>query len=130
MYGTALIRKNLHVLSLALSFHISGNQWPYMYRGYCRPGVHHATAQCTSSNARHLRRRRELHLQLRHQLVLADVLEGDQPTLHEADGRGTEGTEQRSVQEGRMIRGHGVTLAKKQFRLDIRILFFSQRTVN
>ena len=34
------------------------------------------------------------------------------------------------VKEGRMIRGHGVTLAKKQCRLDIRKFSFSQRTVN
>ena len=35
-----------------------------------------------------------------------------------------------SVKEGRRTRGHGVTLAKKQYRLDIRKLLFSQRTVN
>ena len=29
-----------------------------------------------------------------------------------------------------MTRGHGVTLAKKQYRLDIRKFSFSQRTVN
>ena len=34
-----------------------------------------------------------------------------------------------SVKEERRTRGHGVTLAKKQCRLDIRIFFFSQRTV-
>ena len=35
-----------------------------------------------------------------------------------------------SVKEERRTRGHGVTLAKKQCRLDIRKLSFSQRTVN
>ena len=35
-----------------------------------------------------------------------------------------------TVKEGRRTRGHGVTLAKKQCRLDIRIFFSSQRTVN
>ena len=35
-----------------------------------------------------------------------------------------------SVKEGRRTRGHGVTLAKKQHRLDIRKFSFSQRTVN
>ena len=35
-----------------------------------------------------------------------------------------------SVTEGRRTRGHGVTLAKKQCRLDIRKFSFSQRTVN
>ena len=34
------------------------------------------------------------------------------------------------VNEERKIRGHGVTLAKKQCRLDIRTFSFSQRTVN
>ena len=34
-----------------------------------------------------------------------------------------------SVKEGKSIRGHGVTLAKKQCRLDIRKRFCSQRTV-
>ena len=35
-----------------------------------------------------------------------------------------------SVKEERRTREHGVTLAKKQCRLDIRIFLFSQRTVN
>ena len=35
-----------------------------------------------------------------------------------------------SVKEERRTRGHGVTLPKKQCRLDIRNLSFSQRTVN
>ena len=35
-----------------------------------------------------------------------------------------------SVKEERRTRGHGTTLAKKQCRLDIRKLYFSQRTVN
>ena len=35
-----------------------------------------------------------------------------------------------SVKEGRRTRGHGITLAKKQCRLDIRKFSFSQRTVN
>ena len=35
-----------------------------------------------------------------------------------------------TVKEERMTRGHGVTLAKKQCRLDIRKFSFSQRTVN
>ena len=35
-----------------------------------------------------------------------------------------------SVKEERRTRGHGVTLAKKQCRLDIRIFSFSQRIVN
>ena len=34
------------------------------------------------------------------------------------------------VKEERRTRGHGVTLAKKQCRLDIRIFSFLQRTVN
>ena len=36
----------------------------------------------------------------------------------------------KSVNEERRTRGHGVILAKKQCRLDIRIFSFSQRTVN
>ena len=35
-----------------------------------------------------------------------------------------------SVKKGRRTRGHGVTLAKKQCRLDITKFSFSQRTVN
>ena len=35
-----------------------------------------------------------------------------------------------TVKEERRTRGHGVTLAKKQYRLDIRKFSFSQRTVN
>ena len=35
-----------------------------------------------------------------------------------------------SVKEERRIRGHGITLAKKQCRLYIRKVEFSQRTVN
>ena len=35
-----------------------------------------------------------------------------------------------TVKEERRTRGHGVTLAKKQCRLDIRKIPFSQRTVN
>ena len=35
-----------------------------------------------------------------------------------------------SVMEERRTRGHGVTLARKQCRLDIRTFSFSQRTVN
>ena len=35
-----------------------------------------------------------------------------------------------TVKEERRTRGHGVTLAKKQCRLDIGKLSFSQRTVN
>ena len=35
-----------------------------------------------------------------------------------------------SVKEERRTRGHGITLAKKQCRLDIRTFSFSQRTVN
>ena len=35
-----------------------------------------------------------------------------------------------SVKEERRTRGHGITLAKKQCRLDIRKFSFSQRTVN
>ena len=35
-----------------------------------------------------------------------------------------------SVKEDRRTRGHGITLAKKQCRLDIRKFSFSQRTVN
>ena len=35
-----------------------------------------------------------------------------------------------TVKEERKTREHGVTLAKKQCRLDIRKLSFSQRTVN
>ena len=35
-----------------------------------------------------------------------------------------------TVKEERRTRGHGVTLAKKQCRLDIRKVSFSQRTVN
>ena len=35
-----------------------------------------------------------------------------------------------SVKEERRTRGYGVTLAKKQCRLDIRKLKFSQRTLN
>ena len=35
-----------------------------------------------------------------------------------------------SVKEERRTRGHGVTLAKKQCRLDIRKFSFSQRIVN
>ena len=35
-----------------------------------------------------------------------------------------------SVKEERRTRGHGVTLAKKQCRLDIRTFSFSQRKVN
>ena len=35
-----------------------------------------------------------------------------------------------SVTEERRIRGHGITLAKKQCRLDIRTFPFPQRTVN
>ena len=34
------------------------------------------------------------------------------------------------IKEERRTRGHGVTLAKKQCRLDIRKFSFSQRTVN
>ena len=34
------------------------------------------------------------------------------------------------VKEERRTRGHGITLAKKQCRLDIRKFSFSQRTVN
>ena len=34
------------------------------------------------------------------------------------------------VLDGKRTRGHGVTLAKKQCRLDIRKFSFSQRTVN
>ena len=34
------------------------------------------------------------------------------------------------LKEERRTRGHGVTLAKKQCRLDIRQFSFSQRTVN
>ena len=34
------------------------------------------------------------------------------------------------VKEDRRTRGHGITLAKKQGRLDIRKFSFSQRTVN
>ena len=35
-----------------------------------------------------------------------------------------------SVKEERSTRGHGVTLAKKQCKLDIRKLSFSQTTLN
>ena len=35
-----------------------------------------------------------------------------------------------TLKEERRTRGHGVTLANKQCRLDIRIVLFSQRTVN
>ena len=35
-----------------------------------------------------------------------------------------------SVKEERMTRGHGIALAKKQCRLNIRKFSFSQRTVN
>ena len=35
-----------------------------------------------------------------------------------------------SVKDERRTRGHGVTLAKKQCRLDVRKFSFSQRTVN
>ena len=35
-----------------------------------------------------------------------------------------------TVMEERRTRGHGVTLAKKQYRLDIRTFSFSQRIVN
>ena len=35
-----------------------------------------------------------------------------------------------SVKEERKTRGHGITLAKKQCRLDIRKFSFSQRKVN
>ena len=35
-----------------------------------------------------------------------------------------------SVKEERRTTGHGITLAKKQCRLDVRIFSFSQRTVN
>ena len=35
-----------------------------------------------------------------------------------------------TVKEKRRTRGHGVTLAKEQCRLDIRKFSFSQRTVN
>ena len=35
-----------------------------------------------------------------------------------------------SVKEERRTRGHGITLAKKQCRLDIRKFSFPQRTVN
>ena len=35
-----------------------------------------------------------------------------------------------SVKKERRTRGHGITLAKKQCRLDIRKFSFSQRTVN
>ena len=35
-----------------------------------------------------------------------------------------------TVKEERRTRGHGVTLAKKQCRVDIRKFSFSQRTVN
>ena len=35
-----------------------------------------------------------------------------------------------TVKAERRTRGHGVTIAKKQCRLDIRIFSFSQRTVN
>ena len=35
-----------------------------------------------------------------------------------------------TVKKERRTRGHGVTLAKKQCRLDIREFSFSQRTVN
>ena len=35
-----------------------------------------------------------------------------------------------SVKEGRMTRGQGVALVKKQCRLDIRTFSFSQRTIN
>jgi len=35
-----------------------------------------------------------------------------------------------SDKEERRTRGHGITLAKKQCRLEIRKLSFSQRTVN
>ena len=35
-----------------------------------------------------------------------------------------------SVKEERRTRGHGITVAKKQFRIDIRKFSFSQRTVN
>ena len=35
-----------------------------------------------------------------------------------------------SVKEERRTRGHGVTLVKKQYILDIRKFSFSQRTVN
>ena len=35
-----------------------------------------------------------------------------------------------SVKEERRTRGHGVTLAKKQCRLDIRTFSFSQTTLN
>ena len=35
-----------------------------------------------------------------------------------------------SVKKGKTNRGHGITLAKKQCRLDIRKFSFSQKTVN
>ena len=35
-----------------------------------------------------------------------------------------------SVKEERRTRGHGVTLGKKQYRLDIKKFSFSQRSVN
>ena len=35
-----------------------------------------------------------------------------------------------TVKEERRTSGHGVTLAKKQYRLDIRTVSFSQRIVN
>ena len=35
-----------------------------------------------------------------------------------------------SIKEKRRTRGHGITLAKKQCRLDIRTFSFSQKTVN
>ena len=35
-----------------------------------------------------------------------------------------------SIKEERRTRGHGITLAKKQCRLDIRKFSFSQRTAN
>ena len=35
-----------------------------------------------------------------------------------------------SVKEERRTRGHGITLAKKQCKLDIRTFSFSQRTVH
>ena len=42
----------------------------------------------------------------------------------------TDIVKEETVKEERSTRGHGITLAKKQCRLDIRKISFSQRTVN
>ena len=59
----------------------------FIDRGYRWPGLHAISARRASSLPRHLWRRRELHLQFRHQLVLAILPEIYRSAVYEANGR-------------------------------------------